>query len=288
MQRPVDFFIVGAPKAGTTALHQFLAGHPGAYLSQPKELNYFSGPELKSQSLYYKQHIVESREDYTEVFDTAETLQKIGEASVSYLFYPEVAKRIRAYNPHAKIIILLRDPVDRAFSHYLMDYRMGLVDAPFEDIVFRASEQHELHYQQYVLLGLYHDQVKRYLDAFPDQVQIHFHKQLIRSPEQVMQSLYSFLDIDESYSPDLSERHNMSSMPRTRLVRSIYSLAPLRSAARTLLPSAIRKPLIAALFDSEHRPTIEPATDRMLRALYAEDIAKLELLLGKDLTDWKP
>ena len=131
----VDFFIVGAPKSGTTSLYHYLASHPDIFMSSKKEPNYFSKSEIKQQELYYPIDELDSFSDYKILFSGSKEGQILGESSVSYLFYPEVASKLHEHNSSAKIIILLRNPIERAFSHYLMDFRLGLVNESFESII---------------------------------------------------------------------------------------------------------------------------------------------------------
>ena len=130
----VDFFIVGAPKAGTTSLYYYLNEHPEIVMSTQKETDFFSDESLQKQRLYYGKNRIETIEKYHALFRQKQ--DKIyGEASVSYLFYEDVPKKIKTYNPKAKIIIMLRNPTDRAFSHYLMDYRLGLLSTSLDRII---------------------------------------------------------------------------------------------------------------------------------------------------------
>ena len=146
----VNTFIVGAAKCATTSLYRYLANHPDVFMSTPKELNYFSATELKNQELYYNEKVISNLGDYEEIFHNADADGKkiLGEASVSYLFYPSVPKKIFEYNKNAKIIIILRNPIERAFSHYLMDERLGYVNIGFEEI-FKSKDQNPLYFQQY-------------------------------------------------------------------------------------------------------------------------------------------
>ena len=132
----VDFFIVGAPKAGTTSLHHYLNEHPEIEMSTQKEADFFSDESLQKQGLYYGKNRIDTLEKYHNLFPSIQE-KKYGEASVSYLFYEDVPKKIKEYNSNGKIIIMLRNPVERAFSHYLMDYRLGLIIPPLEEFFER-------------------------------------------------------------------------------------------------------------------------------------------------------
>ena len=166
----VDFFIVGAPKAGTTSLYHYLNEHPKISMSSVKEPNYFSHEELENQKLYYKSNKINSLDSYHNLFPTRDANLIYGEASVSYLFYKNVAEKIKTYNRMQKIIILLRNPIERAFSHYLMDARLGLISKSFESVVdgFETTSKNKLYYQQYIELGKYYNQILNYKRLFND------------------------------------------------------------------------------------------------------------------------
>ena len=134
----VDFFIVGAPKAGTTSLYYYLNEHPEIEMSTQKETDFFSDSAIQKQGLYYGKNRIDTLEKYHNLFPTTQE-KKYGEASVSYLFYEDVPEKIKAYNSKGKIIIMLRNLVDRAFSHYLMDYRLVLISSTLEEVIESRS-----------------------------------------------------------------------------------------------------------------------------------------------------
>ena len=152
-----NFFIVGAPKAGTTSLYAYLSMHPEVFMpSTIKEPDYFSHKAILAQNLYYNTTHVTNLEEYLDLFSLANGEKAIGEASVSYLYYQEAARNLYDFNPEARIIIILREPVERAFSHYLMDARLGLIKATFDDIVFEklsGQPYADMYYQQVVSFG---------------------------------------------------------------------------------------------------------------------------------------
>src|SRR6188508_1581564 len=145
-QKLPNFFIVGAPKAGTTSLYYYLKRHPEVFMSPIKEPNFFAYEETIKQNLYHKEKGVGTLEEYKDLFAEANGRHKaIGEASVSYLFYPPVPERIKQMVPDAKIIISLRNPVDRALSHYYMEYKLGYVNVPLEDILLKKTRHRNAH-----------------------------------------------------------------------------------------------------------------------------------------------
>ncbi|MCK9372280.1 MAG: sulfotransferase [Sulfuricurvum sp.] len=284
-----NFIIVGAPKAGTTSLYYYLSEHPQVFMSDPKEVNFFSREEIERQGLYYDSFRVKSIEEYEKLFETVSTEKAIGEGSVSYLFYPETAEKIKEMLPDVKIIILLRDPIERGFSHYLMDYRLGLVSLPFEAIV-NKSENHknmDLYYQQYIELGLYYEQVKRYLDLFGEgQVKIYLQEELRKNSDAVIKDLYDFLEIDPLSFPDTEREHNVFSMPRNKFIHALYASYPIRTLMSVLIPNSLKDRLINLFFDRKNKPKLDQRIKEDLLKLFTPDIKNLEQLIGRDLSHW--
>lgn len=284
-----NFIVVGAPKAGTTSLCHYLSEHHQVFMSVPKEVNYFSQEEIEAQGLYYKSFKVRNLAEYEKLFDNAKGKKAIGEGSVSYLFYPNTPEKIQKSIPHAKIVILLRNPVERGFSHYLMDYRLGLVDLTYEEIVYKSVEHKniDLYYQQYVEVGLYHGQVKRYFDIFgPDGVKIYLQEDFRQDPESVISDLYDFLNIDKSFMPKTRIEHNVFSIPKSKFIRNLYASSSVRSCASSIIPSAIKRYLLYTLFEQEKKPVLRPETKRYLLEAYEPDVNKLAQLIGRDLSVW--
>ncbi|WP_345969905.1 sulfotransferase domain-containing protein [Sulfurimonas sp. HSL1-6] len=284
-----NFFIVGAPKAGTTSLYHYLSEHPEVFMSEPKEVNFFSKEEIEAQGLYYDDFKAGNLAKYEALFEDAGTAKAIGEGSVSYLFYPKTPQKLHDAIPDAKIIILLRDPVERGYSHYLMDYRLGLVSQPYEEVVHQTGnhKHKKLYYQQYVALGLYYEQVKRYLDLFGlNQVKIYFQEDLRKDTEGVIQDLYKFLKIETNTQLDLAREHNAFSMPKNALIHRLYSSRNIRKTLSALLPDAVKEIVMNRLFERKKKPQLDPELRNELVAIYRPDIEKLEALLNKDLSHW--
>jgi len=284
-----NFMVVGAPKAGTTSLCHYLSGHRQVFMSDPKEVNFFSKEEIEDQGLYYKDFQVKNLAEYEDLFAGVADEKAIGEGSVSYLFYPKTPQKIKDVLPNVKIIILLRDPVSRGFSHYLMDYRLGLVNLPYEEIVYQKSnhENKFLYYQQHVKLGLYYKQVKRYLDCFDrKQVKILLQEDLRQDIRGVIGDLCDFLEIDRSFLPDVEKHHNVFSMPKNRLTHRLYSLPLVRSTISKLFSDTTKEIIRNTFFERTKKPKLEQELKNHLEDFYKNDIQQLEHLIGRDLSSW--
>ncbi len=284
-----NFFIVGAPKAGTTSLYYYLSEHPEVFMSPVKEPNFFSFEEIEAQKLYYKEKGIGDFKEYLNLFKGAKDEKVIGEASVSYLFYPKVPLKIKKLIPDAKIIIILRNPIERAYSHYLMDYKLGYINIPFEEVVYKKtnSKWANLYYQQYIELGFYYQQVKRYIDIFGEnQVKIFFSENLKNEPKKVIFSLFSFLKINIDFSPNNTKLYNTYEMPKNRIFRKLYSFNFFRKSIKKIIPSSYLKIVKKTFFYKDRKPDLNKELKKHLRKLYKEDIKKLEILINKDLSVW--
>lgn len=285
-----NFFIVGAAKAGTTSLHNYFMEHSDIFMPEIKEPNYFAYDEIINQNLFYKEKGVGTLEDYQNLFSTSNNEKALGEASVSYLYYKDTPQKIKDYNPNSKIIILLRDPIKRAHSHYLMDNKLGYTKVSFESIVNKSSNHklQELYYQQYIDLGMYYEQVKRYLDTFGESnVKIFLNEDLKNDTKGIVKELYNFLKVDSADIPDITKKHNTYKKPKENILHSLFTIQPLRSFISRILPKSIKVFLLSLILEDAEKPEIENKTLIQLKKLYLEDINKLEELINRDLSSWK-
>ena len=239
----VDFFIIGAPKAGTTSLYHYLDEHLEVEMSSQKEPDYFSDDALQEQGMYYGKNRIDTLDKYNNLFVKPQAKLR-GEGSVSYFFYDDVPNKIKKYNPDSKIIIMLRNPIDRAFSHYLMDYRLGLVSESFEDIVKKNSNHKYAHlfYQQYIQVGEYANQLKRYLNVFNrENILLIDYEDFKKDVAGVVNKTYLFLGVNDDFQSNLNKKHNTYSMPKNRIIRYIYSFVPLRYLLTSIFPKEMIK-----------------------------------------------
>src|SRR6266849_533449 len=137
-----NFFLVGAAKAGTTSAYAYLSQHPQVFFPRIKEPHFFTRVRPSGEQRFFVEAITD-RTAYLRLFRGARGFGVVGDASPSYLWHPHVAHRIRARVPDAKIAIILRDPVERAHSHYLMDYREGVQDLSFYEALVRDMNRRE-------------------------------------------------------------------------------------------------------------------------------------------------
>ncbi|MDO8900628.1 MAG: sulfotransferase [Phenylobacterium sp.] len=242
MQPKIDFIIVGAQKAGTTALFDYLGEHPRLGLSDVKEVHFFDDETRDWSNPDY--------DDYHAHFDLADRSRVWGEATPIYLYWKNSLERIRAYNPQVRLIVMLRDPVERAFSHWKMEYARGVETAPFDWCVRRGRarlfEAQPWGYHRefsYVERGFYGAQISHLLSLFPaEQVCCLRAEDLEADPAAVLGQISPFLGVDPPPPP------------RPRRVHVAQDIA---------------------------YPSVLTQADReVLRRVYAEDMSQLQSLTG--------
>ena len=198
-----NFLIIGAMKSGTTALYYYLEQHPDIYMSPVKEPNFFSSQEQENAA-----DAVTHIGTYQHLFRGGSGKKAIGEASHSYLYEPGAAAEIRRYIPEARLIAILRNPIDRAYSHFLHMVQTGT--EPLDDFEQALREEEvgihkERTFQDYIGRGLYYDQLERYFGTFPrEQVRVYLYEDLSDAPISTVQDAFRFLKVDDSFVPDVS------------------------------------------------------------------------------------
>lgn len=303
MKRLPNFFIVGAAKSGTTSLYHYLSQHPQIYMSPLKEPKYFSSsvvrfPHSGPGDLEVDERVIKKWQDYLELFGGASGEKCIGEASPDYLYFHEhVAKSIREANPKAKIMMVLRNPAERAFSaysHLLKDCRETL---SFEGALEIEEQRKGANYEFiwfYKDVGFYYAQVKTYLEVFgKDNVRAYLYDDFTKNPFVLVHDACKFLGIEINFGPDMSAKHNASLVPKRKGVYNFLSDYdhPLKKVFRPLLLKSLGKEsteVIVNYFKRKNlkRESMNPKVRRYLIELYREDILKLQDLISKDLTSW--
>ena len=303
-----NFFIVGAGKTGTTSLYRYLRQHPQIYMSPIKEPSFFAS-EIRAENLsdaferrtsqqFWEVDggarvpwLVSDWEHYAKLFQNVTEQQKaIGEATPSYLWSETAAVNIRSRIPNAKIIMILRDPAERAFSHYLHQLAEGLTRSTFREHIEKCMRggigKLSAEYP-FLELGLYYRQVKRYLDAFPrDQVRIYWYEEAWRQPQRLLADLFEFLNVDGAFEPDTTQRSLQRRAPRVVALNYFLKNQPAWSRLWKVVPDPLRARLRRLAFHRPHSLVMDPRDRRYLIEYYREDVQKLASLLNRDLDRW--
>lgn len=307
-----DFFIVGAAKAGTTSIAEYLAMHPQIYMSPVKEPHFFATDinkdelreivkrRLKAQNLesvfegkktLHRAYITDKNQ-YLRLFEKSGNAITAGEASPSYLYSKTAANEIFKFNPQAKIIILLREPVSRAWSQYLMDLRLAFTRKSFEDALAEdaASEKSGWGSRSlYRELGLYASQVERYLLQFPrEQILILLYDEMVSDTTGMLKKIFAFLGVDAGFRPPDVVKKNTASVPRNRFMQRLLAMDVVRVRLRTALgDSGLKAGIKKLLYRAPQQKHPSAQTVQQLKPFFREDINRLEKLTGIDLSAWK-
>ena len=294
-----SFLIIGAAKSGTYALHAHFARHPDVFMCATKEPHYFAfgaqngaGTPLNEAPVH---SWIASREAYVELFANHGGARMAGERSVSYLYIPGTAERIYKFNPEMKLIVSLRDPVERAYSsfNYAKSYGIEPLKTLAEGLTAEPEriQRNSSILLRYRDLGLYSGQLARYFDVFPrDQIKVILYDDFVEDPARIVRELYTFIGVTPDFEPDPNLRSNVTKRPddENPLHRFINGEHIARSAVRRLLPLSMRERLREVVRDVLFKPPPPLALGqrRELQDLFHDEITELERLLDRDLSAW--
>ena len=293
-----NFLIIGTAKSGTTSLHTYLNQHPEIYMSPHKEPRFFAfeGEDLDPQHPIHRKTIT-NLEAYQALFDGVSGEKAIGEASPSYLVEPKAPERIQRYIPKTKMIAMLRNPAERAYSHFL-----HLIKYNYEschDFGLALQKKDELRIgpwsprHDYLLFGYYYSNLKRYFEMFDrKQIKIFLFEELKSDPIALLQKIFRFLEIDDTFIPDISLHHSVSGIPKSRTFHNFLSRSnPIKSFMKPFLRPFISKDFQARLIYSLklrnlQKPQLSQEVRSYLTDIYREDILNLQKLIQVDLSEW--
>ena len=304
-----NFFIIGAAKSGTTSLYYYLKEHPQIYMSPMKEPEFFSFLGQKVDRKDGRQapgiYALSDWKEYEALFSGVKDEKIIGEASPSYIYVPEVPLRIRQYISDPKFIAILRDPAERAYSHFNMrlnklSHKVGEPITNFAEVL-KAEDQRikdgwacGWHYKK---RGFYYEQLKRYYELFGrNRIRVFLYEDLRSDPPKVLQEIFRFLGVDESFVPDFEKVHNKGRYQTTvksKLWNDILRKeSPIKTALKPFMSKEKRRRLKKYFIEkntvtgSNELAGLDPEIRRQLVEEYRPDILKLQDLIGRDLSAW--
>jgi hypothetical protein len=292
-----DFLVAGAPKAGTTALHAALARHPALYLSRVKEPKFFltdgppptrGGPgDVKT----YREHLWR-REDYERLFEGAPPGALKGESTPFYLYDRDAQWRIRRLIPHVRMIVVLRDPIERAHSNWTHLWSAGL--DPIGDVLRACAEEPRriaagwAHFWHYAGLGRYGEQLDHLYALFPrEQVLVLRYRDLVDRPTATLDRICAFLGVEQGVLGEVP-RENVTAHPEPTLSHRLLSRALRAGAMMPGRAGAAVAERLEQVLQQQGRPR-RPLTWEQRQALiplFADDVALLERVTGDDFSDW--
>jgi hypothetical protein len=292
-ERLPNFILIGAQKSGTTSLYHALRKHPEIFLSTWKEPKYFM---VEHDGTYAAgpppARMVTDWSSYLNLFSESGHAQAVGEASVMYLssYFPErTARQIRERLPNAKLIAILRHPVDRAYSAYTFFRSRGFESVSnFKDALSLEEERIKANTQPdlfYLRNGLYGEHLEKFLRFFPrDQIKVFLYEDWSQRPQEVLKEIFSFLAVDSNITICPLKRA-VTTVPRNRIVAQILKTFNRRLAPH--LPRMIRKAArLLVKINSKPPPPLDLRTRNQLIDYFEQDIRKLQSLIGRDLSHW--
>lgn len=277
------FVVCGVPRCGTTSLYRYLDQHPEVAVSSLKEINFLSwpGPEVARAVMPWVRFPVTTREAYEELFADAGDRVAV-DVSPSCFASPVAVERIRTFVPDAGLILVLRDPVRRAYSAYLNRLRKGYETRPPEEVLVAGDRS--------VDNGFYGARLARLFDAFgPDRARVWLFDDLTATTAATMAEVLDHLGVDAAFPLDLATVHNRSTAHRGPLLQKVLPRAGHGRRLARALPAPARR-LAGRVWSltQTNPPPLPAAVEARLRALYADDVRHTSELIGRDLGAWLP
>jgi len=305
----VNLFSIGAMRAASTSIYHYLGQHPEIYMSPVKEPDYFiaeycrrrlaSGKALSKRQHESIERILNSgkyrtAEAYQSLFEGAEDYKYIGEASC-YLHHPPTAELIHEYNPHSKIIICLRNPIDRIHSEYMLYVRDSKVDVSFSEFISsriiwnKDKNVWEPQSANRLNKGFYSKQIAPWLYCFgKENVKIFLFEDIARDPAHICQLLYIWLEVDSAFKPEKVHAQRSGKPISKKLMRVINNNYLIRRYAKPVLPSLLRikiRDYFYKTFLKKEKMSVH--IQDILKIIYFEEINQLEKMVSIDLSKWK-
>ena len=296
VEKKPNFIIIGAMKAATTSLYTYIKQHPDIFMTKVKEPMFFNNfqQENNYNILGSKSNKSTTLEEYLAMFKDAKNEKAIGEASPAYIYNENAPYLIKEHLPDVKIIAILRQPTDRAYSNFLHTKRADRENVnSFEQAIKIEKERISDNWSplyHYIQKGFYSVQLKRYYNLFPkENIKVYLFEDVVKTPKETLKDIFKFLNVDENIEIDVSKKSNVSGTPKGILgfilkKMRYYNLMP-KFAISDYLPTFI----ISLLFKSVYKDTEK--LDSVLRKeltdkYYREEILKLEKLIDRDLSNW--
>jgi len=274
-----NFLIIGAKKCGTTALFKFMRQHPQIYMPK-KEIHFFE-PDGKRP---VGPGSITDIESYCALFQNGPEGTVKGEASPSYLHLPGVPDRIRHYIPEIKLIAIIRNPAERAYSDFLHERRESReTHSDFAE----ALDEDKI--RDYKLKGFYFAHLSRYFDIFDrDQIRVYLYEDLCVDPIGLLQDIFGFLGVKENFVPDVSIWDKSSGLPKSKVLHSFLSKPNLiKTLCKVVIPSRLYTKIGYKIYNQNIiKPAFPPQIRNKLTMEYREDVVNLQGLIHRDLSQW--
>lgn len=295
-----NLFVVGAMKAGSTSLYELLAASVDIWMCPIKEPNHFCADlydhpdfaRLHTTYPYSKKSWISDRGSYLDMF-AGRAERYVGEASPTYLNSSVAADAIRRFNPHAKILITLRNPVTRAYSEFQMNSVVGIASGSFSDAIRQDLKRHQTGcwdpFERYVTASCYYPQVKRYFDLFPrEQISVHVMDRPNAGFQAVVKEAERFLDVDLTHRSRLVDiGANVGVRPRFSMLNRLLYRTGMKRPLSKWLPSSVKTIGKSYYYGRKLSEGVSEADRDLLWSVFRPDVEKLSALIEQDLGHWQ-
>jgi hypothetical protein len=287
-----DFFVIGAYRSGTTTLYRLLRQHPEVFLPLEKEPNWLAVEDNAHVSDVIRERSVPDRAAYEALYRDRGPDQRTGDISPEYLTNSHVAGHLAKLVPEARLVAVLRNPIERAWSDFLLHRRDG--NEPHETLSAALADQGarttggDHRAGHYIHSGLYATQLRPYFDLFPaDQIQVHLFEDLKADPIGVCRAIFTHIGVDPGYTVTPEEAINASGVPRNAAVAAVLKArSRLRPYVSRAMLEKVRPLWDRALASQLDRPTLTAEDRRLLAEQFQDEIPELGRLLDRDLSHW--
>ena len=292
-----NFLLVGAAKSGTTSLFNYLTQHSDIYIPEVKECRFFSQLPKNFNGLgaeFFPNSGITDERVYFKLFCEHED-KVCGDMSNDYLYYYEKSiKNIKKYlGNEIKIVIVLRNPIDRAYSNYMHHIRDGWENISFEQALDDENRRIEENWgwsYHYVKTGMYYYQVKAYLDNFR-QTNIYFFEEL-KFKDSLLKDLYAFLEVRFTKELKDNKEYNVSGYPRNKLIHNLLNKDNaikkiIKPVVNSILPKGSIQKVVSNIQNKNlKKVSMKNDTRERLKNVFEDDIKKLSNLIEMDLSHW--
>lgn len=283
-------------KSATTSLYTYLKQHPEIFMTKVKEPMFFNNYKQDSdyKVLRNKSKKLKTLEEYLLMFEDVKDEKAIGEASPAYIYNKKAPQLIKENLQDVRIIAILRQPIDRAYSNYLHVVRADKENSnSFEESLEKEKERinekwSPLYY--YIEKGYYSEQLKRYYDLFPsEKIKVYLFEDVVKRPKETLKDIFKFLEVDENVDIDTSKKSNVSGTPKGFLgfvlkKMRYYNLMP-KFAISDYLPYFIVNFIFKSVYKKPEKLSSEKRKE-LTDKFFKEEIQKLEKLIDRDLSKW--
>jgi hypothetical protein len=287
-----DFFVIGAYRSGTTTLYRALGQHPDVFVPIVKEPNFYAVDGNPDASIELRARSVVDRASYDALYRDAGDHQRTGDLSPEYLRNPAAPGRLRRDHADAPLVAILRNPIERAWSDYLMHRRDGTERAVTFGQALDEQDARRVGADRmaphYIDSGMYGDQIRRFRRCFPpEQLLIRLYDDLVADRDRLLRDIFGHIGVDDSFAVAGDDPANASGVPSSRMATAALRVkAAVSPHLGRGVVERIRPTWDRYLRGNLVKPELADADRERLTEIYREDIVTLTELLDRDLSGW--